>query len=122
LKTFLLAKGFKMKSVNKALFVLNHGNDSLLVQIYMDDIIFGGSSYALVYKFSNTISREFEMSMMRSHLLPWVENQVEPRCVHQDKYTKDVLEKYDMSEAKLLSMPMSTTSALDADEDSEPVD
>lgn len=42
--------------------------------------------------------------------------------MHQDKYTKDVLEKYDMGEAKLLSMTMFTTSALDADEDSEPVD
>jgi hypothetical protein len=36
----------------------------LLVQIYMDDIIFGGSSHALVAKFLDTISREFEMSMM----------------------------------------------------------
>jgi hypothetical protein len=79
LKTFLLAKGFKMRSVDKALFVLNHGNDFLLVQIYMDDIIFGGSSYALVSMFSNTISSVFEMIMMRSHLLPWVGNQVEPR-------------------------------------------
>jgi hypothetical protein len=35
-----------------------------LVQIYVDDIIFGGSSHALVSRFSDTMSREFEMSMM----------------------------------------------------------
>jgi hypothetical protein len=35
-------------SVGKTLFILNHGNDFLLVQIYMDDIIFGGSSHVLV--------------------------------------------------------------------------
>jgi hypothetical protein len=35
-----------------------------LVQIYKDDIIFGGSSLALVAKFSDTMSRKFEMGMM----------------------------------------------------------
>ncbi|WP_264802584.1 reverse transcriptase domain-containing protein, partial [Bacillus sp. CN2] len=39
LKTFLLAKGFKMGCVDKTLFLLKQGNDTLLVQIYMDDII-----------------------------------------------------------------------------------
>jgi hypothetical protein len=42
--------------------------------------------------------------------------------VHQGKYTKDVLKKFDMGEAKPLLTPMSTTTKLDADEDSEPMD
>jgi hypothetical protein len=42
--------------------------------------------------------------------------------VHQGKYPKDVLKKFDMGEVKPLSMPMSTTMTLDVDEDSEPVD
>jgi hypothetical protein len=42
--------------------------------------------------------------------------------VHQGKYTKDVLKKFDMGEAKPLSTPMSTTTMLDVDEDDEPVD
>jgi hypothetical protein len=54
----------QMGSVDKTLFLFKHGNDTLLVQIYVDDIIFGGSPHALVSKFSDTISREFEMSMM----------------------------------------------------------
>jgi hypothetical protein len=60
----LVAKGFKMGFVDKTLFLLKQGNDPLLVQIYMDDIIFGGSSHALVFKFSDNINKEFEMSMM----------------------------------------------------------
>jgi len=64
LKSFLLAKGFEMGSVDKTLFLLRHGTDMLLVQIYMDAIIFGGSSHGLVAKFSEMMSREFEMSMM----------------------------------------------------------
>jgi hypothetical protein len=38
-----------MGSVDKTLFTLNHGIDFLLVQIYMDDIIFDGSSHVLVW-------------------------------------------------------------------------
>ena len=57
LKTFLLAQGFKMGCVDKTLFLMRSGTDFLLVQIYVDDIIF-------VSKFSEQMSREFEMSMM----------------------------------------------------------
>jgi hypothetical protein len=48
LKSFLLEYRYVMGSVDKTLFTLKHGNDFLLVQIYVDDIIFGGSSHSLV--------------------------------------------------------------------------
>jgi hypothetical protein len=51
LKTFLLEHMYVMGSVDKTLFTLNHGTDFLLVPIYMDDIIFGGSSHTLVSRF-----------------------------------------------------------------------
>jgi hypothetical protein len=38
-------------SVDKTLFTLKHGTDLLLVQIYVDDIIFGGSSHTLGSRF-----------------------------------------------------------------------
>jgi hypothetical protein len=40
-----------MDSVVKTVFSLNHSADLLLVQIYVDDIIFGGSSHSLVSNF-----------------------------------------------------------------------
>jgi hypothetical protein len=51
LKTLLLEHGYVMESMDKTLFTLNHVTDFLLVQIYVDDIIFGGSSHTLVYRF-----------------------------------------------------------------------
>jgi hypothetical protein len=51
LKMFLLEHGYVMGSVDKTFFTLNHGTDFLLVQIYVDDIIFGGSSHTLVSRF-----------------------------------------------------------------------
>jgi hypothetical protein len=50
--------------MDKTLFLLKHGSDAVLVQIYIDDIIFGSSSHALVSKFSDLMSREFELSTM----------------------------------------------------------
>jgi hypothetical protein len=51
LKIFLLEHGYVMGSVHKTLFTLNHGTDFLLVQIYVYDIIFDGSSHTLVSRF-----------------------------------------------------------------------
>jgi hypothetical protein len=51
LKTLLLENGYAMGSVDKTFFTLNHGNDLLLVQIYMTDIISGSSSHVLVFGF-----------------------------------------------------------------------
>jgi hypothetical protein len=48
---FLLDHGYVMGSVDKTLFTLIHGTNFLLVQIYVDDIIFGGSSHNLVSRF-----------------------------------------------------------------------
>jgi hypothetical protein len=64
LKMFLLEHGYVMGSVDKTLFTLNHGTDFLLVQIYVDDIIFGGSSHTRVSRFQEMMESEFQMSMM----------------------------------------------------------
>jgi len=125
LKSFLLAKGFEMGSVDKTLFLLKHGTDMLLVQIYVDDIIFGSSSHGLVAKFSEMMSREFEMSMMGEltfFLGLQIKQTQEGTFIHQGKYTKDLLRKFDMGEAKPLSTPMSTTTALDEDKEGQAVD
>jgi hypothetical protein len=64
LKTFFLEHGYVMGSVDKTLFSLNHCTDFLLVQIYVDDIIFGGSSHTLMSSFQEMMENEFQMSMM----------------------------------------------------------
>jgi hypothetical protein len=51
LKMFLLEHGYVMGSVDNTLFTLIHSTDFLLVQIYVDDIILGGSSHTLVSRF-----------------------------------------------------------------------
>jgi hypothetical protein len=64
LKTFQLDHGYVMGSIDKTLVTLKRGNDFLLVQIYVDDIIFGGSSHVLVSSFQEMMEKQFQMSMM----------------------------------------------------------
>jgi hypothetical protein len=100
LKTFLLEYGYVMGSVDKTLFTLKHGNVFLLIQIYMDDIIFGGSSHTLVSSFQEMMEKEFQISMMRelTFLLGIQVKQTKQGIfVHQAKYTKDPMKKFNMA-------------------------
>ncbi|WVZ58063.1 LOW QUALITY PROTEIN: hypothetical protein U9M48_008374 [Paspalum notatum var. saurae] len=123
LKSFLLKSGFVMGSVDKTLFLLSRGGDTLI--IYVDDIIFGGSSHALVSSFAEQMSRESEMSLMdelQFFLGLQIKQGPEGTFVHQAKYTRDILKKFEMGDSKPMTTPMSTNTALDADEDGEAVD
>jgi hypothetical protein len=59
LKTFLLEHGYVMESVDQTLFTLKHVTDFILVQIYVDDIIFSGPSHTLVSRFQEMMKNEF---------------------------------------------------------------
>jgi hypothetical protein len=61
---FLFERGFEMGKVDKTLFLLRQGRHILIVQAYVDDIVFGGSSNSLVARFAEDMSRKFAMSMM----------------------------------------------------------
>jgi hypothetical protein len=64
LRGFLFERGFEIGKVDQTLILLRQGRDILIVQVYVDDIAFGGSSNSLVARFAEDMSREFEMSMM----------------------------------------------------------
>ena len=53
-----------MKKIDIALFIETKEKDMLLVQIYVDDIIFGATNISLCEEFSKCMHNEFEMSMM----------------------------------------------------------
>jgi hypothetical protein len=115
LKMFLLEHEYVMESVDKTLFTLNHGTDFLLVQIYVDDIIFGGSSHSLVSRFQEMMESKFQMSMMGEltfFLGIQVKQTKKGTFVHQTKYTKDLMKKLNMAELKPVSTLMSSATSL----------
>jgi hypothetical protein len=113
-----------MGSVDKILYTLNYITDFLLVQIYMYDIIFGGSSHSLASSFYEIIENKFQMFMM-GELTFFLGNQVKQTkqgtFVHQVKYIKDLMKKFNMAELKLVSTLMSTATSLGVDKDGEAV-
>jgi hypothetical protein len=124
-KMFLLEHEYVMGSVDKTLFTLNHGTDFFLVQIYVDNIIFGGFSHTLVSRFQEMMESEFQMSMMGDlTFLLGIQVKQTKQCtfMHQAKYTKDLMKKFNMAELKPVSTPMSSAALLGPNEDGEAVD
>jgi hypothetical protein len=91
----------------------------------VDDIIFGGSSHTLVSRFQEMVESEFQMSMMGEltiFLGIQVKKMKQGTFMHQAKYTKDLMKKFNMLELKPVSTLMSTATSLGPDEDGEAVD
>ena len=59
-----MEKRFSRGSVDITLFLKKHKNDILIVQIYVNDIIFGVTNQGLRKCFAKEMQNEFEMSMM----------------------------------------------------------
>jgi hypothetical protein len=122
---FFLEHRYVLGSVDKTLFTLNHDTDFLLIQIYVDDIIFGDSSHTLVFRFQKMMESEFQMFMMGEltfFLGTQVKQTKQDTFVHKAKYTRDLMKKFNMVEFKPVSTPMSSTSSLGPDEDGDVVD
>jgi hypothetical protein len=114
-----------MGKVDLTLFLLRQGRDILIVQVYVDDTVFGGSSNSVVARFAEDMSREFEMSMMgelQFFIGLQIKQSKEGTFVHQAKYTKYIVRKFKMEDSKAMATPMITTTALDANEEGEHVD
>ena len=118
LAQFLLENGFHRGTIDKTLFYLNHGQDLLLVQIYVDDIIFGSTDAKLCSKFAKLMQSRYQMSMM-GELSYFLGLQVKQSnagtFICQSKYTRNLLKKFGMQDCSSASTPMATATKLDKD-------
>ncbi|KAH9704464.1 Integrase catalytic domain-containing protein [Citrus sinensis] len=124
LKNFLLDNEFSMGKADTTLFVKHKNQDILIVQIYVDDIIFG-STNELCKDFSSCMSQEFEMSMMgelKYFLGLQIKQNEEGIFINQAKYVKDLIKRFGYDNGTAKSTPMSTTIKLDKDEKGKEVD
>ncbi|GJX88353.1 putative ribonuclease H-like domain-containing protein [Tanacetum coccineum] len=111
--------------LKKALYVLKrHEGDILLVQVYVDDIIFGSTNPDFSKRFANLMKNNFEMSMM-GELKFFLGLQVHqsPRgiFISQSQYAIELLKKHGLDERVSMSTPMATE-RLDADLQGTPTD
>ena len=125
LSCFLLQCGFTKGLVDKTLFRIKDGDHILLVQIYVDDIIFGSTNPDLCEKFSSLMKGKFEMSMMGelNYFLGLQVRQLkEGIFINQEKYTKDLLRKYNIEGKSSVKVPMGTSLRIDVDSEGREVD
>jgi hypothetical protein len=125
LSGFLFEKGFTRGKLKTTLFLIFDGKDMLIVQIYVDDIIFCSTNENLCKDFSKTMQDEFEMSMMgelKFFLGIQIKQNKDGIFLNQSKYVKDLLKRFGLENAKAFRTPMSPSTKLDKDEKVKPVD
>ncbi|GJX69985.1 putative ribonuclease H-like domain-containing protein [Tanacetum coccineum] len=97
----------------------------MLVQVYVDDIIFGSTKSSMVKDFEELMQKEFKMSSM-GELTFFLGLQVKQSnggiFLSQDKYVKDILNKFDFRTIKPASTPIEAHKSLGKDEEGEDVD
>ncbi|GJW32445.1 retrovirus-related pol polyprotein from transposon TNT 1-94 [Tanacetum coccineum] len=124
LSSFLIEHGFTKGIIDPTLFTRRHGEDILLVQVYVDDIIFGSTNPDFSKRFANLMKNNFEMSMM-GELKFFLGLQVHqsPRgiFISQSQYAIELLKKHGLDECVSMSTPMATE-RLDADLQGTPTD
>ncbi|GKC27552.1 putative ribonuclease H-like domain-containing protein, partial [Tanacetum coccineum] len=109
LPTYLLDNGFQKGKIDKTLFIIKVKSDILLVQVYVDDIIFGSTKKSLCIEFEKMMHKKFQMSSM-GELTFFLRLQVKQKedgiFISQDKYMTEILKKFSFTDVKTASTPM----------------
>ncbi|GJS55117.1 hypothetical protein Tco_0628479 [Tanacetum coccineum] len=109
LSKYLLANGFQRGTIDQTLFIRKHKGEFLLVQVYVDDIIFGSSNPKLCREFEALMHDKFKMSAM-GELTFFLGLQVLQKndgiFISQDKYVGDILKKFGYTDVRTAKTPM----------------
>ncbi|GJR81407.1 retrovirus-related pol polyprotein from transposon TNT 1-94 [Tanacetum coccineum] len=125
LSSFLISNDFSKGSVDPTLFIRREGKELLLVQIYVDDIIFAASTPELCDLFAKKCVSKFKMSMMgKISFFLGLQISQSPRgiFINQSKYALESLKKYGFESCDPVDTPMVEKSKLDEDKEGKAVD
>ncbi|GJS74001.1 putative ribonuclease H-like domain-containing protein [Tanacetum coccineum] len=107
---------------NKTLFIKKDKKDIMLVQVYVDDIIFGSTRKSWCYEFEALMKGRFQMSSMGELILFLglkVKQKTDGLFISQDQYVVEMLKKFDLASVKTAITPMKTKMALTKDEEAD---
>ena len=111
--------------MDTTLFIKNTNSDMIIIQIYVDDIVFGATNPNLCKEFEHLMQGELEISMVGElsyFLRLYIQQKNEGIFINQVKYVKDLLKKYSLEGCKKISTPMAISTKLDADKAGKTVD
>ncbi|GJX80468.1 retrovirus-related pol polyprotein from transposon TNT 1-94 [Tanacetum coccineum] len=115
LKAFLIKHEYKKRMVDNTLFTKKKSSNLIIVQIYVDDIIFGSTCQDMCDEFAKIMHDEFEMSMM-GELNFFLGLQI------KQMDNKEMLKKFGLEDSKPMKTPMFSDTKLTKDEECELVD
>nr|GEX64103.1 hypothetical protein [Tanacetum cinerariifolium] len=125
LANYLLENGFQRGKIDQTLFIKKQKGDVLLVQVYVDDIIFGSTNKELCKAFKKLMKDKFQMSSM-GELTFFLGLQVKQKdngiFISQDKYVAEILRKFGLTDGKSDSTPIDTEKPLLKNPDGTDVD
>nr|GEV61136.1 putative reverse transcriptase [Tanacetum cinerariifolium] len=125
LANYLLENGFQRGKIDQALFIKKEKGDILLVQVYVDDIIFGSTNKDLCKAFEKLMKDKFQMSSMGEitfSLDLQVKQKQDGIFISQDKYVAKILRMFGLTDGKSASTPIDTEKPLLKDPDGDDVD
>nr|GEW69840.1 uncharacterized mitochondrial protein AtMg00810-like [Tanacetum cinerariifolium] len=123
--TYLLENRFRKGTIDKTLFIKKDTGDILLVQVYVDDIIFGSTKKSLCNEFEQMMYKRFQISSVGEltfFLALQVKHKDDGIFISQDKYVADILKKFDFTTMKTASTPMEPNKALIKDGEAKDID
>jgi hypothetical protein len=109
LDKYLHQVGFIKGSANNNLYIKASQYSILLIEFYVDDIIFGSDDDRLRHKFVKDMHNEFEMSLLGeiSFFLGLQIRQNNQRIfISQTKYIREMITRFRMEDCKLVITPM----------------
>ncbi|GJU02054.1 putative ribonuclease H-like domain-containing protein [Tanacetum coccineum] len=125
LSSFLISQDFSKGLVDPTLFICKEGKELLLVQVYVDDIIFAASTPELCDLFAKITCSKFKMSMMgKISFFLGLQIFQNPKgiFINQSKYALESLKKYGFDSCDPVDTPMVEKSKLDEDKEGKVID
>ncbi|GKB29610.1 retrovirus-related pol polyprotein from transposon TNT 1-94 [Tanacetum coccineum] len=122
LKAFLIKHEYKMGMVDNTLFTKKKSSNLIIVQIYVDDIIFGSTCQDMCDEFAKIMHDEFKMGELNFFLRLQIKQMEDGIFFNQSKYIKEMLKKFGLEDSKPMKTPMSSDTKLTKDEECESVD
>ncbi|GJY26599.1 putative ribonuclease H-like domain-containing protein, partial [Tanacetum coccineum] len=125
LANYLLGNGFQRGKIDQTLFIKKQKGDILLVQVYVDDIIFGSTKKETCTEFEKLMKDKFQMSSI-GELTFFLGLQVKQKedgiFISQDKYIAKILRKFNYTDMKSASTTIDLEKPLVMDKDVDDVD
>ncbi|GJY10742.1 retrovirus-related pol polyprotein from transposon TNT 1-94, partial [Tanacetum coccineum] len=125
LSKFLISTGFTKGVVDPTLFTKKTGKHVLLVQIYVDDIIFASTNPQSCQLFAHEMNSTFQMSMMgQMSFFLGLQVSQNPRgiFINQSKFALEILKKYGFDTSTPIDTPMAEHPKLDEDRGGKLID